>query len=396
MNVQTKSYEGFLPGVRLHNGNRTLFYNGEILYEKKKGFPIYDNEERDTWEVIIILPGVKAIPSNTFFYCGKVEKVFMTDSVRAIGDHAFYYCERLKSIEFSRKIDCIGGDVFTGCIGEEEFKDYIYNHSKIIARISREIQTETFTPGSLMYKCKKTLFYNGEKLWDNDVDDHDDRVPRVYNWKERYSWEVIVILQGVEVIPENTFAWCDSVEMVIMADTVKRIEEYAFFRCEGLKYFQPSRNLEHIGMGAFVCCYSLTSFFAPPSCLEIYDEESQEIDHEEFLEIGPEAFGCCRELFILHINQHTHRIIGSREDSDTRIEKIHCEEEFALHRICSSYNPPIEDIYQILKHQGLGVFAKEDSIGATPLKYLTINPFAEIKEEEIIKRYILDMMGELI
>lgn len=40
MNVQTKAYEGFLPDVRMHKEKRTLFYNGEILYEKKKGFLI--------------------------------------------------------------------------------------------------------------------------------------------------------------------------------------------------------------------------------------------------------------------------------------------------------------------------------------------------------------------
>lgn len=220
-----------------------------------------------------------------------------------------------------------------------------------------------------MYKCKKTLFYNGEKLWANDVDDGDDRVPLVYNWKERYSWEVIVILQGVEVIPKNTFAWCDSVEMVIMADTVKRIEDYAFFGCECLKYFQPSRNLEQIGMGAFVCCYSLTSFFAPPSCREI----------------DAEAYCCCRELILLHDHQQTHQVlIGPYEESfDTK--EIHCEDEFSLHRICSSYYPLIKEIHEIVKQHGLGVSAKEDCIGVTPSKYLTINPFVEIKEEEIIK-----------
>lgn len=76
-----------------------------------------------------------------------------------------------------------------------------------------------------MYKGKKTLFYNGENLWDGGLFGE----PLVYNNEERRTWQVIIVLPGVEVIPEWTFCWCAKLETVIMADdSVQRIEHEGF------------------------------------------------------------------------------------------------------------------------------------------------------------------------
>ena len=77
-----------------------------------------------------------------------------------------------------------------------------------------------------MYKGKKTLFYNGENIgWDDD-----SRKFRIYNKEEMQSWQVIIVLPGVKVIPFYTFGACyhQNIETVIMADTVRRIEKSAF------------------------------------------------------------------------------------------------------------------------------------------------------------------------
>ena len=81
----------------------------------------------------------------------------------------------------------------------------------------------TFMPGIRMYKGKKTYFYNGEILRDEETGEF-----LIYDWKERYSWEVIIVLPGVVVIPYGTFTYCTNVETVIESDSVKRIEKLAF------------------------------------------------------------------------------------------------------------------------------------------------------------------------
>ena len=50
----------------MYKGRKTYFYNGEEeLYDAEtQDFLIYDQEERETWEVIIVLPGVEEIPDD--------------------------------------------------------------------------------------------------------------------------------------------------------------------------------------------------------------------------------------------------------------------------------------------------------------------------------------------
>ena len=123
-------------------------------------------------------------------------------------------------------------------------------------QIEMRVQTEEwrlFVPGIRMYKGKKTLFYNGEILRDAH------RHPVVHNEEERYSWEAIIVLPGVEIIPAFTFYDCRNVNKVIMSDTVRRMEESAFDACRSLEFVKLSRNLEFIGKLAFCVCKSLTS-----------------------------------------------------------------------------------------------------------------------------------------
>ncbi|GFH50105.1 leucine-rich repeat domain-containing protein [Chaetoceros tenuissimus] len=266
------------------------------------------------------------------------------------------------------------------------------------------VQTEEwrrFIPGSRMYKSKKTLFYNGEILW--DVENHEYRV---YDEAEQHSWEVVIVLPGVEVIPGCTFEGCGNIETVVMSDSVRRIEDSAFDDCESLEFVKLSRNLEFIGRFAFNMCISLSSIFIPPSCRQI----------------GNWAFAYCHRLIILHVPRQTQ--LGENVIARTALigastfeidESGHYEtsisanvnewikninrndDQYALHRACSCYNPITEVIYEIVKRQGLMSFQRKNEVGITPLEYLEANPFAEdIDQSSVMKRYVLEMMGEAV
>ena len=255
-------------------------------------------------------------------------------------------------------------------------------------------------PGVHNYRGKRTIFYNGEILFDEE-----DGELHIYDKEERQTWKVIIILPGVEIIPDFTFHECDNVEIVIMADTVKRIEFCAFLHCYSLKFVKFSRNLEYIGFAAFRCCESLISIFIPPSCREIEDC----------------AFHACHQLIIFHV-PHTIEL-GEGVIAETALiraspfeeykfsfgeyqnnEEVNAwikntngdDEEYALHRACSSFNPMTDIIYGIVKRQGLESFHKKNEIGITPLQYLEENPFGDIEQQKLMKRYILEMMGEAV
>ncbi|GFH50288.1 hypothetical protein CTEN210_06764 [Chaetoceros tenuissimus] len=191
-----------------------------------------------------------------------------------------------------------------------------------------------------------------------------------------------------------------------MADTVRRIETVAFTYCWRLTSVKLSRSLEYIGQGAFQGCSSLTSIFIPPSCREI--------------DIG--AFYDCKKLIIFNVSPQTvlgTGVIGNTalikaspfevnehgsydnsisENVNQWIKNINGDDhQFALHLACSSFNPIANVLYQIVKRQGLVSFRKKNELDITPLEYLEANPFAEhIEQSLIVKRYILEMMGEAV
>ncbi|GFH47048.1 hypothetical protein CTEN210_03523 [Chaetoceros tenuissimus] len=256
------------------------------------------------------------------------------------------------------------------------------------------VQTEEwrrFIPGVRMYKGKKTLFYNGETLVDGWTGDW-----LIYNGDERQSWEVIIVLPGVEIIPERTFRDCFYIETVIMANTVRRMESGAFNNCMSLVFIKLSRNLEFIGSHTFWCCKSLTSIFIPPSCTEI----------------GDYAFYGCVQLLILGIPQqvevgefvfHSTALIraSTLENADDEtvvqwVKSINNGETYDLHRACSSSNPIAEIIHALVNQHGIRSMKMPNTIGITPSQYLAANTFADISEKEIINRYISEMMGETV
>jgi hypothetical protein len=252
-----------------------------------------------------------------------------------------------------------------------------------------------------MYKGKKTLFYNGEILYDEAGG------YLIYDQEEQQSWEVIIVLPGVELIPCYTFASSKNIEKVIMADdSVRRIDHYALAYCRSLFFVKLSRNLEYVGEGAFRGCESLTSIFIPLSCTEI----------------GNDAVRDCKKLMILSVPRQTQicqNVIGNTalsraslfkqeiwgeydntDEVNQWVKDINSGREYSLHRICcSTYKnealPISEAIYQEIKEQGPQVLHIQNKIGITPLKYLEENPYLDnIDEMKILKRYILEKMGQ--
>ncbi|GFH57220.1 hypothetical protein CTEN210_13696 [Chaetoceros tenuissimus] len=256
-------------------------------------------------------------------------------------------------------------------------------------KISTEEWNEIVNKGQgvHLYKGKRTYFYNGG-------------LPTI-SVQESCKIELIIILPGVEIIPRNTFVDFKIRKTVILSDTVRRIEEWAFADCCTLAYIKLSRNLEFIGEFAFHCCKSLTSIFIPPSCIEI----------------GRWAFFHCEELIIFHVPQHTQlgRFVigltalfeaspfepeehGNQEYHDevnAWIKNINNNQDYELHRACASFNPDQNVLLAIVQQQDLSLFKKTNEIGITPARYLSENPFANIDQQEIIKTDIFDKMGEI-
>ena len=84
------------------------------------------------------------------------------------------------------------------------------------------------------------------------------------------------------------------------------------------------------------------------------------------------------------------------EDINTWMKNINNHEDYALHRACSSYQPSKDVIMSIIEEKGLRAFKTENSIGITPSQYLKENPYTDVTEQDIIKSYLMKMLGEHI
>lgn len=263
-----------------------------------------------------------------------------------------------------------------------------------------------------MYRGKRTLFYNGALLFDQNLGVYSN-----YNVAERQSWEVIIVLPRTRVISKQTFHGCWNVEAVVMADdSVERIEEYAFSMCNGVEHVQLSTNLQYIGERAFMSWVHLPSIILPQNLLVIGKNAFEHcnlltsiIIPLNCIEIGDGAFSECTELLIFNVPTNTvlgrnvinhtalmrkYVALGLDEEVNTWIKNINNNDEDELHRVCSSINPNIRNILNIVQQQGLRSLKTENTNGITPSEYLSANPFTNITELMIIKTCILNKIGE--
>ena len=264
-----------------------------------------------------------------------------------------------------------------------------------------------------------TLFYDGSELYNHQLNSELFRILMGENrreteedmiqvseackkyWKERQSWQQIIVEEGVKVIPHKTFYRCFNVQKVIFANTVIRVEPLAFFQCYGLVFLKLSINLKCIAGGAFEEC-DLSSVFIPPMCKEI----------------GTCAFAFNKRLSIFHISSDTQlqrqviagtalindspfdtNRVGHYNDRNREVEmwikNINSDMiKHELHRSCSSTQFRKEVIDSIIEDKEIVAFKEKNEIGISASQYLQANPFADVKEAEIIREYILKKMGE--
>lgn len=81
----------------------------------------------------------------------------------------------------------------------------------------------------------------------------------------------VVVSKGITSIRGKLFAECDSLETVVIGDTVKEIEE-CFYECENLKEVILPDSLEIIGSATFEYCSGLEKIVVPDSVTHIEDD----------------------------------------------------------------------------------------------------------------------------
>ena len=264
-----------------------------------------------------------------------------------------------------------------------------------------------------------TLFYDGSKTiynadlhdeWWDEYLDHDSNEEGWEDWnlsdeckryfKERQTWQQVIIEEGVTEIPINSFHGCRNIKRVIFSDTVVRIEWGAFSSCSSLSYIKLSMNLEYIGFRAFGSCI-LMSVFIPPSVRVVrdrafsYNKNLAIFNVPQDTEIGQNAIHQTKLLQDSHfeLDKYGHYRDQTHEVHNW-LKNMNNDNEYSLHRACASFQPIKEVLLTIVRAKGIGAFKVKNEAGITPSQYLKENPYAEVEEMDIVRDYVMKMMGE--
>ena len=70
---------------------------------------------------------------------------------------------------------------------------------------------------------------------------------------------------GTEIICDDAFSECESLQCIIFPPSIRHIGEYAFYSCENLEFVGVCEGVEHIETKAFAGCVNLESLTLPQS-----------------------------------------------------------------------------------------------------------------------------------
>lgn len=249
----------------------------------------------------IVLPNdLTTIKTQTFYGCSKLKNVGLPKNLSCIEDQAFSSCTELSFIDLEecKNLTTLGNSVFNGCsalsfvilpksittIG----KDVFSSTPKLYTIYCNEGISTTNWNADWNSSNKVVLYgYSSQSLSLNNLTFEENQngtlsVTGITKHIPKLIIPNIVDGKAVTTIKENAFNDNQSIETVVIPNSVISIGNLAFFGCKQLKtiYFEDNSSLKTIGQQAFSCCIQLTDVTLPES-LEV---------------IGIEGFSFCDNL----------------------------------------------------------------------------------------------------
>lgn len=245
---------------------------------------------------------VTTIGSSAFYQCGYLTDVIIPESVTSMGNNIFSNCDSLKTIDLKAQISYLPSGSFYSCkslskiilsptissVGENAF--YECNNleeiyvSDIESWLKITFNNYSANPLTQNYNNAKKIFVNGVLI------------------KE---W---IIPDSVKQINDYAFFNCENIEKVIIPSSVTTIGNNAFSGCTGLKNLTISSSVTTIGSNAFSGCTGLTSLTIPGSVTTIGDGALSDCVNLESIEIpssittvGSGVFAQCYNLTNIYV-----------------------------------------------------------------------------------------------
>ena len=174
---------------------------------------------------LVIGGDVTSIGDRAYYGCTNLESVEIGEGVKKIGESAFAMCPNLKYVTIPSTMKTIlpgafAGDTSLSSLTFPKGNDNFY-----------------FLAGAL-YNSKGTRLISYMPGKSYSIYDMPDSIKYVDNyafWGSK-NLEKVYVSPNVETITPYDFAYCSGLRYIYLPSSVKRIEEYAFRDCKNLQY----------------------------------------------------------------------------------------------------------------------------------------------------------------
>lgn len=201
-------------------------------------------------------PHVLSVGERAFNKCVALDSLTIGSGVKTIANQAFASCSALKNIVIPDSVEEIGWGAFQDCMGVESVTIPFVGASKELAKLNPEEPADkpeepTDDPeeqggnqGSGESSAEKTAFgyiFGAHSHSDNDQI-NGGYVPATLTY---------VKVTGGERIAAYAFAYCYNLETVILADSIKVLDDDAFGQCMNVQTLVLGKGLQEIREALF-------------------------------------------------------------------------------------------------------------------------------------------------
>ena len=289
---------------------------------------------------------ITSIPEGTFKGCVSLESITLPSTVTSIGKEAISGCTGMKQILLPKKVNTIGEAAFENCTS-------LVSVQLATSRLS-VVQANAFRGTPWLENQKDEFVYIGRM------------VLLKYNGNDRN-----VVLPYGTLMVSNAFQDNQTLETIVLPETVRRIGQYAFKNAVNLRSVNVPQYVTTIDSGAFEGCRSLESIELPALITGIGSNAFNGCERLRQLVFPPKVkniqsrvAGDCPMLTDVRIpadvtNFHKNAFLGSDA------VKIQIAPESAAEKLLDSYGRP----YSWYVMQEGDYFYSNTGHGVTILKY---------------------------